>query len=84
MNIRDKEGRTALMFAAFRNYPEIVQILLKKDVNPDLKSSAGNTALSCAAFGRGRHTEIVELLKQARAEEKRPDFIRWCSLLSKE
>ena len=64
------EGVTALMGAAYRGHKEVVEILLNKGSNVNLKNEAGTTALMYAAMDG--HSDIVRLLlgKNARVNDR--------------
>jgi ankyrin repeat protein/predicted GIY-YIG superfamily endonuclease len=64
INAQDKDGKTALMWAALDGCPNIVRVLLAKGAAVDVKDKDGKTALIWAE-DKGR-TEIIQLLKQAR------------------
>jgi ankyrin repeat protein len=68
-NVKDAEGRTALMLAAASDdFPEdLVQALISRGADVNAKSPAGETALSIAKL-RG-DTRIVRLLTRAGAED---------------
>ena len=59
-NIKDKCGRTALMYASEDGDIEKVELLLDRGSDPNIVSPFGITALIHASFDG--HTEIVELL----------------------
>lgn len=63
MNIRNKDGFTALVGAAFRDHTDVVEALLDASADPNLKGTLGLTALKVAS-NKG-HAEIVQLLKEA-------------------
>ena len=67
LSITDTEGRhTPLWVAVFRNYIDIVKIMLNYKHNINIKSNAGNTPLCIAAqYG---YSEIVELLINKKAD----------------
>ena len=44
----DVEGRTALFFAAANGHLEVLELLLKKDADPNITNEQGNTALHWA------------------------------------
>ena len=48
-DIADNRGKTALMIAAERNHPEIVELLLKAGANPMSQDKQGKTAAQLAA-----------------------------------
>jgi ankyrin repeat protein len=49
VDIADNRGKTALMIAAERNHPEIVELLLKAGANPMSQDKQGKTAAQLAA-----------------------------------
>jgi serine/threonine-protein phosphatase 6 regulatory ankyrin repeat subunit B len=49
MNVKDSEGRTALMWAALSDRVKVVQHLIKHKADPDLVSKDNQTALTVAA-----------------------------------
>ncbi len=57
-------GETALMYAAWRGYPDIVQLLLAHDADVTLKNREGDTALTLAESNG--HDAIVAMLHQQR------------------
>jgi ankyrin repeat protein len=65
LEIRKDYGYTPLHTATAEGNIEIVKLLIRKEVNPNLTDWYRNTALHLAA-GRG-HTEIVEILLVAQA-----------------
>ena len=65
VNIRDENGKTALMEASWLNRPEIAKTLIKAGADVDLQNKEGWTALMEARY----HPEIVELLIKAGADE---------------
>ena len=71
-NMKDAEGRTALMLAAASDdFPEdVVQALISRGADVNAKSPAGETALSIAKL-RG-DTRIVRLLTRAGAQDAGP------------
>ena len=61
---------TALMWAAYYGHIEIVGFLIEAGANVNQQDNNGNTALLFAALNPyGGHPGIVELLKNAGAEE---------------
>jgi ankyrin repeat protein len=58
----DKEGRTALHFAARRRHDNVVRTLLNGGANPKVMDAKGRTALHFAA-GYGSE-KVVEMLLQ--------------------
>jgi len=59
-NTRDRDGKTALMLAAFEGHTGTVQVLLANGVQVNTQDKAGATALMLAA-ARG-HTNVVTAL----------------------
>ena len=61
LNIANKRGRTALMYACRNGHREVVEHLLKtNDINVSLTDNEGLTALCYAAYGR--HNEVINVL----------------------
>ena len=68
VNAKDKDGKTALMYASERGFEDIVRYLLnQKGIDINARDSGGKTALIYATE-KGR-AEIVKLLKTAGAKE---------------
>ena len=61
-NAANKDGVTPLMFAAFRNRPQLTEQLLSAGADPKAVAKDGSTALSIARE-RG-HTEVAEVLER--------------------
>jgi ankyrin repeat protein len=70
INLKGKDGRTALMCAAMAGYADSIQALIEAEAGADLdaKDDNGNTAMMLAEGDR--HPKIVRLLKQAGASEE--------------
>ncbi|MEL1254996.1 ankyrin repeat domain-containing protein [Flavobacterium sp. DGU38] len=51
---------TALMAATYKNYPQLVKLLLEKKANPNLTDANGTTALSLAT--QFKNSELIKLL----------------------
>ncbi|CDK31056.1 ankyrin repeat domain-containing protein [Candidatus Babela massiliensis] len=65
INLRNEEGISALMWATYRDYQNIVELLINSGTDVNIQDKYGNTALIAASsFG---HKEMVELLIQAGA-----------------
>lgn len=60
LNKQDENGLTALMIASYKNYKNIVEMLLKKKVDVNIKSNIGLTAISFAV--KGDNFDIIKLL----------------------
>jgi len=66
LEIKNADGETALIIAAWYGSPEIVTLLLENGANINAQDNAGYTAIAKASsLGVGRHYEIVEILIQA-------------------
>ncbi len=59
----NNHGNTALILAAYKGYPEIVELLLNKGADINTRGKEDLTALSSAS--KHGHTEIVKLLLAA-------------------
>lgn len=68
INFQDHSGNTQLMWAATAGHKVIVQWLLDKGANINLRNSYGYTALMLAEMME--QMEIVELLKTVKNKEK--------------
>ncbi len=76
VNIKDKNGMTALMEAAQDDRTDIVQALLNKGAEINAKNKKGQTALALVLLKgkenkkkQKKHTKVIKLLKQAGAKE---------------
>jgi ankyrin repeat protein len=56
----DTQGKTALIYAAFNNNTEIVQMLIKAGANKKLADTENRTALEYAKFNK--NTQLIILL----------------------
>jgi serine/threonine-protein phosphatase 6 regulatory ankyrin repeat subunit B len=63
VDIVDKQGQSALMWAALGDKAKVVKYLLKRGANPNLLSKEGQTALSLGA--RCGSVDILQLLSHA-------------------
>ncbi len=61
IHARDNYGRTILIWAALHGTEEVVALLCKMGVDPEIRDKGGNTALTEAK--RKERSNIVELLK---------------------
>lgn len=66
INQRDEQGYTPLMAASLKGHKDIVEILLSKGANPNLKNNQLNTALHFALYGK--HPRIATVLINNNAE----------------
>ena len=66
VNARDKDGITALVWAAYKGYTEIVELLLKRGAEVDATTKKGVTPLMLAA--EQNHVEIIKVLLANRAD----------------
>lgn len=62
VNLRDKDGRTALMYAVQKGCDKAGELLLKNKANPNLQDKDGKTALMFAAE-QGKLTSTEMLVK---------------------
>jgi ankyrin repeat protein len=68
VNAKDRDGETALMWAARRGHSETVKALINAGADVNVKGGRySKTALMWAEAWD--HSEIAEILKQAGAEE---------------
>jgi ankyrin repeat protein len=74
VNAEDEDGRTVLMAAVYSGSaaahprrPEVVTILLNAGADVNERDGYGNTALTWAR--RGRETEVLRILRDARADQ---------------
>ena len=51
LNRKDRQGRTALMYAVNKGRPDIIRDFLRKGANPEARDNAGKTVLMYAAEG---------------------------------
>mmetsp|Transcript_41225 Transcript_41225/g.92577 ORF Transcript_41225/g.92577 Transcript_41225/m.92577 type:complete len:209 (+) Transcript_41225:2-628(+) len=63
VNTQDKHGNTLLIWAADRGQLKVVELLLQKQADVNVKGFIGNSAISRAA--RGGHTDVVRALLSA-------------------
>lgn len=66
INVRDEDGRTALMYAAFNGHTSIIEKLIKKGALVNLADNYGRTALMFASSGP--YPEAVRLLLKNQAD----------------
>jgi ankyrin repeat protein len=72
---RDKDGSTPLHCAAWKGYPEIVELLIKRGADIHLENQNdhwGGTPLHCAAHGNQK--AVAELLIRAGADVNSRSF----------
>ena len=67
VDIKDRRGFTALIYASDNGYLESIRLLLQHNANSDVQSKLGLTALMYAS--RRSHKEIVQLLLDHNAEK---------------
>ena len=65
VNAQDLAGTTILMLASYYGHTELVQLILSRGADPNLKDKQGRTALRRASDSG--NLEVVELLKRAGA-----------------
>ena len=63
VNAQDLAGTTILMLAAYYGHGELVELILTRGADPNLRDNQGRTALRRAS--ESGHLGIIELLKQA-------------------
>ena len=66
-DVSNINGQTPLMFAAFRNRPQLVKYLLSAGADPKATAEDGGTALSIAR--KHGFTEVAELLERQLQEQ---------------
>ncbi|KAF4161541.1 hypothetical protein CNMCM6936_003382 [Aspergillus lentulus] len=77
-NHRDRDGWSAIHWAAEEGHLEVVRLLLNAGANPNAVSSYGTSPLHCAA--NGGHVPIVSLLLQQRADPLKSTCHGWTAL----
>lgn len=77
-NYRDREGWSAIHWAAEEGYSEIVKLLLDHGADANAASSYGTSPLHCAA--NGGHNQIVSLLLQHGADPLKSTCHGWTPL----
>ncbi len=65
INLKDRDGNTALMLASIARWAEGVNLFVRVKAQPDLQNRLGETALLMAV--QGRDLQIVEMLLTAGA-----------------
>jgi ankyrin repeat protein len=74
----EKQGRTALMYAAQAGATYIVSALLKRGADMDLKDNDGTTAMAWAALGKTEdHEETANILREAAVDRKLTEHGAW-------
>lgn len=71
VNLKDQEGRTALMYAAFNGHTAIMEKLIEKGASVNLRDAYGRTALMLASSGP--FPTAVKLLLDHRADPDMAD-----------
>jgi ankyrin repeat protein/Tfp pilus assembly protein PilF len=79
LDATDRVGNTALLYASFNNYTEIVKILLSKGADANIKNRQGTTSL--VLFADNGNYEIVKLLLEADALPNIQDNLGWTPLM---
>ncbi|KAK2592063.1 hypothetical protein QQS21_010242 [Conoideocrella luteorostrata] len=77
-NSRDRDGWSAIHWAAEEGHLEVVRLLLESGANVNAVSSYGTSALHCAA--NGGHATIVELLLSHHADALKTNCHGWTAL----
>jgi uncharacterized protein len=84
VNISAANGTTALMRAAFRGNPEVVQLLLGSGANASARNAAGNSALDLVSGKLNLFfPDASSRLKEGHAQKRLSQFTDVCELLSK-
>ena len=74
VNFQDEYGRTALIWAAYYGYSDIVQALITAGADLNIQDNYGDTALKLAVWGEQSHT--AQLLVDAGADESTLDALQ--------
>jgi ankyrin repeat protein len=74
---RENKGGTPLHSTCFRGRKDILELLIAKGANMNVKNNTGQTALSMAK--ELKYEEIVELLRQNGARDKKPTIALFSS-----
>lgn len=72
VNLRDENGRTALMMAASRGHLECIESLINKEANAFMKDKEGRTARDYAAASKKAEAValIDEMLRESESEDE--------------
>ena len=70
VNLREKEGLTALMMAAKKGNLAVAKQLCEFKARPNIRSKEGKTALHYAASANQNHEKMIECLKSFGADDK--------------
>ena len=79
VNIKDKDGSTALMWASDNGHTETVKLLIDAGADVNIKNKYGRTALMWAS--RCNRKETVKLLIDAGADVNAKDEDGWTALI---
>ena len=71
VNVRDKDGETALMIVSWYGKKEIAELLIKNGIDINAKDNLGRTALMYASWYG--HNEVVKLLLENGADVNAQD-----------
>lgn len=66
LDVRDSDGNTALMLAAYNGHAKTVQMLIERGADVDIPNSRNQSPIAGAIF-KGEE-EVVKLLRQAGAD----------------
>ncbi|MDR1740446.1 MAG: ankyrin repeat domain-containing protein [Synergistaceae bacterium] len=80
VNAKDKDGVTALIYAAEGNNPEVLTVLIEAGADVNAKAKNGATALACAALFNS-NPEVISVLVKAGADVNAKDDEGWTVLL---
>lgn len=73
VNVRDKDGNTALIAACEKNEINIVNLLLRNGADVNAKNKAGQTALIVTAFIPIREKDQMEIIERLISAGANPD-----------
>ena len=71
VNLKDSNGKTALMHAVYKENLAVVKLLLENNADPNIKDRDGDTALDYAKIFN--YTNIVQLLENVTLETLKKD-----------
>ena len=67
MNVQDKNGAIALIWAVSKGHKDIAELLIQHGANVNIKDNKDNSALSTALYFK--HYDIADLLQKHGATE---------------
>ena len=78
-NVRDNDGKTALIHASYKNHLKVVQILIDAGADVDIQDNDGRTALMWASSND--NLEVVQELIKAGADVNIQNNEGWTALI---